>query len=300
MKNTQQLIYCTGLPASGKSTWSKEQVANSNGTIKRVNKDDLRAMLDVSVHSKDREKFVVDIRDEIIRRTLREGKSVISDDTNFGQKHPARFQELADEYTAETGNPCEVIHKSFEDVSVQECIKRDAGRTGVAHVGEKVIMRMYSQFLRGKEKKYVPPVDGLSKCVICDLDGTLALIDHRNPFDASNCDEDEINLPVLEALKGYKALGYTIIFMSGREDKYLNPTLKFLDKCGLRTDSQYNLYMRKSGDMRKDSIVKKELFMEHIHGKFDPLVWIDDRQQVCQMTRHELGVTVFQVADGMF
>lgn len=36
-----------GLPASGKSTYAKELVLKSPGKYKRINKDDLRAMVDV-------------------------------------------------------------------------------------------------------------------------------------------------------------------------------------------------------------------------------------------------------------
>jgi len=37
-----------GLPGSGKTTWAKEQIAKSPGNYKRINKDDLREMLDNS------------------------------------------------------------------------------------------------------------------------------------------------------------------------------------------------------------------------------------------------------------
>jgi predicted kinase len=42
-------VYFTiGLPASGKSTWAKNKVDQSPNSIKRVNKDELRAMLKYS------------------------------------------------------------------------------------------------------------------------------------------------------------------------------------------------------------------------------------------------------------
>ncbi len=52
------------------------------------------------------------------------------------------------------------------------------------------------------------------------MDGTLALMNGRNAFDASRCEED--------VLKNYKNLGYKIILRSGREDKFEAATLKFL------------------------------------------------------------------------
>ena len=50
----QQLIITKGLPASGKSTWARQKVKESNGTLKRINKDDIRAMVEDSKWSPER------------------------------------------------------------------------------------------------------------------------------------------------------------------------------------------------------------------------------------------------------
>jgi predicted ABC-type ATPase len=64
-------LYMTkGLPGSGKTTWAKEMVSKSKGSVKRVNKDDLRAMLDAGEWSKENEKFVLKVRDFIIEKAL--------------------------------------------------------------------------------------------------------------------------------------------------------------------------------------------------------------------------------------
>ena len=48
-----KLTMTKGLPASGKSTWSNEQVlAAPPGHIVRITKDQLRAMLHSGIHSK--------------------------------------------------------------------------------------------------------------------------------------------------------------------------------------------------------------------------------------------------------
>ena len=45
-------VYITkGLPGSGKSTWAKETVDKYPNSYKRINKDDLRAMIDNSKQS---------------------------------------------------------------------------------------------------------------------------------------------------------------------------------------------------------------------------------------------------------
>ena len=89
---------------------------------------------------------------------------------------------------------------------------------------------------------------------------------------------------------------YTIIFLSGRSDKYKEQTLQFLKKCNW---SNPQLYMRKDGDFRKDSIVKRELYQTHILGVANVQFVLDDRNQVVEMWRKE-GLTCFQVAEGNF
>lgn len=47
--------------------------------------------------------------------------------------------------------------------------------------------------------------------------------------------------------------------------------------------------MRKDGDTRRDSIVKRELFEEHVKGKFNVVAILDDRPQVIRECWRELG-----------
>ena len=64
-------------------------------------------------------------------------------------------------------------------------------------------------------------------------------------------------------------------------------------------DSWDSLHLRKNNDYRKDSIVKKEMY-DTIKDTHDVLWVIDDRQQVVDMWRDDLGLTVLQVAKGDF
>jgi hypothetical protein len=59
------------------------------------------------------------------------------------------------------------------------------------------------------------------------------------------------------------------------------------------------LHMRRTGDSRKDSIVKKEIFERELKHAWHIVAVFDDRNQVVKMWR-SLGLTVFQVADGDF
>ncbi len=277
----KKVILTKGLPASGKTTWAKKLINKNPNMYKRVNKDDLREMLDNSKWSKSSEKFILKIRDNIILEALDFGKHVIVDDTNLHPKHKINIKELVK-------GKAVVDIKDFTNVPLQVCIERDLKRE--KSVGKKVIKDMYNSFIKKeiKSPKYNPQLPDI---VICDLDGTLALHNGRNPYDASTCDQNLLNAPVADIVDHEK-----IILVSGREDKYREQTLKFLTKYNIR---YLKLLMRKTGDFRNDAIVKKEIYENYIKDKCNVKFVLDDRNRVVEMWR-SLGLTCLQVADGDF
>lgn len=139
-----KLIICQGLPGSGKSTFAKELVATSDQRWVRVNRDDLRAMLHNSVWSKANEQVVVSMRNAMISDAIYNGWNVISDDCNFGRN-------IEDLFNLTKGSTIGVdIEVKFFDVSVEECLRRNALRTGIARVPDAVIMRMYEDHVKGR------------------------------------------------------------------------------------------------------------------------------------------------------
>lgn len=133
-----------GLPASGKSTWAKQKVSE-NPNIKRINKDDLRAMLDNSKWTPANEKFVLKIRDIMIKEALNSGYHAIVDDTNLHPKHEAQMRQLA----KELGAKVEIVNF---DTSLEECIKRDSERPN--SVGKEVITSMYDRYINNRLDSY--------------------------------------------------------------------------------------------------------------------------------------------------
>lgn len=281
----KKVLILQGLPASGKSSFAQEILLKEPGKWVRTNKDLLRQMCHASHWTKNNEKFIIKIRDEIILQALELGKHVIVDDTNFGY-NIEHIKELV------KGKAIVEINNSFLEVNVEECIKRDLLRP--RSVGKDVIMRMYNQHIRSPEK-LLEHNPNLSDAIIVDMDGTLAITDHRNPYDVSNCDLDPPNKPVLETVLKWQ-LNTTIIVVSGRTDDGKEKTKFWLEKYGV---NYQHLYMRETGDMRKDSILKEEIFNNFIRDKYNILFILDDRQQVVDMWR-SLGLTVFQVAEGDF
>jgi len=282
----KKVLILQGLPASGKSQFAKELLLANPGRWVRTNKDLLREMAHASYWSKGNEKFIRSLRNTAILMALEAGKHVVIDDTNFG-KNIEQITELV------KGKARVIIDDSFLKVPVEECIRRDLLRP--KSVGKDVIMSMYNQFVRSQIIKPVVPNPDLPDAIIVDMDGTLAIMGDRSPFDVSRCDTDLPNLPVLETVHKWHD-SKTIIIMSGRTDDGKAKTEAWLHKYGVKYK---HIYMRATGDMRKDSIIKQELYQTHVQDKYNISLILDDRQQVVDMWRG-LGLTVFQVAEGDF
>jgi predicted kinase len=302
---SKKVTILKGLPASGKSTWAKEQVQKSQGGCKRVNKDDLCSMIDGGKYSKGNERFVLTMRNRLIFEALNAGKHVIVDDTNLYPKHEEDIRELVRSYNACYNNTVTVEVKVF-NTSVEECIARDLKRE--ESVGSKVILTMARQWSPdGKCYKAPIPeidldtIDRTKKwVVIYDLDGTAAILGDRNPYDASRCDEvDRPNVALREVLVRMAASSPDLDFiaLSGRSSDYRDQTERFLKVHVFPYDE---LYMRESGDNRKDAVIKGELFDAFIRDKYNVLVVFDDRNQMVDFWRKEVGVPCFQVNYGDF
>lgn len=281
-------LYMTlGLPASGKSTWAKSKMAEHPGSYKRINKDDLRSMVDDGKWSQDNEKFILGIRDYVIGAALNAGNHVIVDDTNLASKHQERLKQLAKQH----GAAFEVV--DFTSVTVDECIARDQKRAN--YVGEKVIRDMWKRFLASATLAPIVRDANLPDCIIVDVDGTLALMNGRGPFDWHRVSEDYPNQPVHDLLSGLTKPDRWI-FVSGRDAVCRAETERWLDKyLGVSAP----LFMREAGDSRDDRIVKREIYEREIKGKFNCLYVLDDRGKVVRMWR-DIGLPCFQVADGEF
>jgi predicted kinase len=281
-----KLIMTKGLPGSGKTTWAYDYLKQQPNTV-LVCKDDLRAMMFNSAWTGPREKTILSVRDFIVIQGLHEGKDVIVHDTNLAPKHQERLARIAREHKAE------FFIQEFTQVPIEQCIHNDLRRED--SVGEKVIRDMYRDWLQPKP---VPPeyLFGAPNAIVCDLDGTLALFGDANPYDRDFL-QDSLNIPVANILLANKKWqDIQVILVSGRTDKFLEQTHEWLRRKNVPYD---RLYMRKDGDVRKDNIVKKEIYDSHIKDKFNVQFVLDDRNQVVDFWR-SLGIPCFQVAPGDF
>lgn len=279
-----KVLLLRGLPASGKSTYAKELVAKDHNWV-RVNKDDLRAMMNGGVFSRKLEEQIVITERELVENVLKIGKNVVVDDTNFNLAHERYFSQLARYYKAE-------FEVKFFDTPLEECIKRDNKRPN--GVGEAVIYKMYNQYLKPQPAVYEHNKN-LRTAIICDIDGTLAHMKDRSPYDWGRVDTDEVD-PTIKNLLDVLKDKYFIILVSGRDEVCREKTEKWLRG----NDITYGmLLMRPEGDIRKDSIVKREIFENYIRDYYNIQFVLDDRNQVVEMWR-SLGLKCLQVQEGDF
>jgi len=292
------LTITRGLPGSGKTTWARTQRGAA-----RVNRDDLRRLLHGGLVGQGWAEVQVSLAQRaLVEALLTGGVNVICDDTNLRGSVVRELTEL--------GLRCgaEVVIRDFTDVPLPVCLERDAGRP--ESVGEEVIRDMHRRYLAGRSLplpvadvrtpvpgvRYVPPA-GAPSAVLVDIDGTVALMDDRDPHDSTRVSEDRPNHAVIEAVRAMHAAGHRVVYCSGRPEQCRADTLAWLDEhVGVPHDG---LHLRADGDQRRDSSVKAEIFEREIRHRYHVVGVFDDRAQVVRMWR-ALGLTVFHVAYGDF
>jgi hypothetical protein len=141
----------------------------------------------------------------------------------------------------------------------------------------------------------------LEKCIIFDIDGTLANCSHRvhhvngakkdwKAFMAGIPDDTPIEQTrVLNHLLMMES-PYPIFLCSGRSEDEQAMTEAWLTKYDIHYEK---MFMRKSGDYRADHIIKRELLEEIRTEGYEPWLIFDDRQCVVNMWRKE-GLFVLQ------
>lgn len=140
--------------------------------------------------------------------------------------------------------------------------------------------------------------------VVFDLDGTLALTEHRAHFLQrpsrekdwrgfyAACDKDQPCHPIIRVLLALDVTGAEVEIWSGRSDEVREKTTAWLEAHGL---GHIPIRTRTVGDHRPDTVLKAEWLDE---GRTPDLIF-EDRASVVAMWRAR-GIVVCQVAPGDF
>ena len=134
--------------------------------------------------------------------------------------------------------------------------------------------------------------DNFPKAIICDLDGTLALLTDREPFEWDQVLHDKVNEPIKEMLNLFHRNGYQILLVSGRDTSAEKLTQDWLKGNTIKYDK---LFLRPIDDNQSNSNFKRDLFRQKIIKDYHVKFVIEDMRDVTDMYRTEFGLTVFQV-----
>ena len=310
----QEVILLRGIPASGKSTWAKTFVkANRDYVI--VSRDGIREMIGDYSHSPQTESLVTKLYDKMIKDLLAMKKSLILDNCHAQPKYISETLKVIESARVNV----KVTLKEFE-YDVETCVERDAKRERT--VGREVIEKM-DRAIRQNPFKHVERlvnewkanqainpdskrpwsdpfsnfVPGLPTAYIFDVDGTLAHHTNRSPFEWKRVGEDVVDQAIVHLvdLCSFNDAA-SIIVVSGRDSVCRKETEQWLQDNGVH---YHHLFMRPENDMRKDSLVKEEIYNNHIKGKFNVAFVVDDRAQVVEQWR-SMGMKVLQCEYGDF
>jgi predicted kinase len=304
MKKNPQLLILIGAPGSGKTTFARYFIRTEENWV-RFCRDDFRMMnFSATLLSRQEEDLISETLDVSIGASLSRKCNVLLDATHCRA-------EYLNHYIGKFSAWADISFKLFEcDTGelIARCEKRYA-ETG-QYIPENTIRHFVSDLEDLKKTFDISPRPllrvsytaekqdaTLPKAIICDLDGTLALMGNRDPYDASESDKDDVNEAVASVIKAFAGKGYAILLLSGREEIFRAPTLRFLEKSAL---PWHHLWMRQTRDYRKDAVIKREIFDREISGKYYIEFVLDDRDQVVEMWRKELKLNCFQVNYGNF
>lgn len=293
----QQLIILQGLPASGKTTYAMHLQEKNPDLYKVIAPSELNEMFNNGKDTFSNFKQIRSVLPHLIECFAEEGFSIIIDDYNLRKSDYSYYSTISEDIYKTKGVQLELVTKFF-DVPIKECVERDYLR-----INSKGLRKIKSLYDKSDIPPYSEPLNyadrgaHLPKAIICDLDGTLALITDRDPYDAESCLSDQLNAPVADLIRMEKSLGTSIILLSGRNEISRTHTMTWLKQHNISFDT---LLMRKDYDFRKDSLIKKEIYDECISPVYFVKYVLDDRDQVVNMWRKELNLPCFQVNYGPF
>lgn len=283
--NKPVILLTVGISASGKTSWTEEFIRNRKDWI-NLNRDDCRfATFNGGVRNWQQYKFtraneqrVTDMIDQRAIEASTQRVNLIVSDTNLNPKIRKKWLEWA------IANDYEYLIKEFP-ITFDEARKRDVQREG--GVGIEVLWNQWMSWLEYINYDFYVPDTSKPKAILIDIDGTVAEMNGRKPYEWDKVGEDLPRQAPICLVQGMIEQGITPIFLSGRDGVCKDLTYKWiLDNIMewyLPENGGFHLFMRTAGDSRKDSVVKKELFDSYVRKNFNVVGAIDDRKSILEL-----------------
>lgn len=323
--------FTVGISASGKSTWASNLVSSRKALVEHgdssveiieVNRDDIRKGVlfekGIIVHPCDFqwnlwkwkwEDRVTEIQREKIKSAAHVKRDIVISDTNLNL---GRLKAMSDWVESLGYNEIEYV---IFDVDFDTVLERDTARKN--GVGVYILRDQWARFKKIKQEMQLHSwfmnrvhnniefenthvhSDNKIPALMFDIDGTIAHMKDRSPFEWHRVGEDEPDSLMCFLINSVLKTGsHRIVFMSGRDSVCREQTVEWINKHipNVCFGSNAELFMREQGDSRKDHIIKKELFFSHVDLCYNVHAVFDDRPQVVRVW-HDIGLKVWSTGD---
>ena len=332
-----KLILYHGLPGSGKSTHSEQYIReHPNEKVVILNRDSIReALFSASYHSSapdpKSEAKVTAVQKEMFNRAVKEGATIIDDNTNLNPRFLRRTMDDAKARGLE-------IEQVYFDIPVEEAQRRNEKRRdeGGRYVPPEVIQQMSNRAYDegGHLKRFIYSKHGISSIslhshgaekfreynerlaqenpmrgkavVILDCDGTLVNNAHLSKYYLNNkahrgkrfdefyrsIKDGEVNGKVRDLANAMRDNdNLNIVLVTGRDDDHPEELIGFLERSGVNLSRVIPKY---HGDQRPDYEFKASVIRELREEGLIPVHAIDDRDNSVKAFEDE-GIMVSRV-----
>ena len=142
----KRIILTRGIPASGKSTWAKQEVLKDPEHSIRINRDDLRNMSG-KYWIPSREKYILSCRNLLLNTAIYINfNTIIIDDMNLNPRDIDYIIKAVNKFNKvlKSKNQYKIEFKDFTNVPLDVCLERDSKRENP--LGEKVIRDIFNKY----------------------------------------------------------------------------------------------------------------------------------------------------------
>lgn len=311
----KKIIATIGPSASGKSTWAHKRFLESPETVRVVSYDNIRMLLFGFTEANLATYYEMPNMRKLEKAVQTQAHNIIYDllETRGVGEIILDATNLKEEYLMNLRYWNIPIELKVFNTNRESLYDRDGLRT--KRVGPDVIGRQHQQFSSLINKlpdisSKIQPVEfvneGEKRCVIFDIDGTLAHNQGRSPFDWKRVSEDDYDHPTFEifhSLSHYDPNSHEpeppkVFVCTGRESTSREETLNWFEGQGVYLDPQ-DIFFRRFSDNRPDWVVKEEMWRKINSRGYEIVGMFDDRNSVVRRARR-LGLKVFHVEHNNF